>query len=214
MKYITDINKLDITKKYTYADYLTWQFQERIELIMGKIFRMSPAPSEIHQKVSFNITRAIIPYTNENPCNIYYAPFDVRLIRQDSVDEKEIISVVQPDIVIICDESKIDDKGCLGAPDILFEILSKSTRKKDLHEKYTLYESSGVREYWIIDPIAETVQINASGNDRKYIPGKLLTKGDVAESMILTGLTIDLDEVFPSIVEEPEEPYGPEVERI
>jgi Uma2 family endonuclease len=203
MEYITDINKLDLNKMYSYADYLLWQFQERVELIGGKIFKMSPAPTEQHQKISVKLIRCLLDHLTEKPCSLYHAPFDVRLPRKNKHDNKDIIAVVQPDIVVICDPSRIDEKGCLGAPDVVFEILSKSTLQKDLQEKYELYESSGVQEYWIVDPTALTIQVNVRNEEGKYIPGRLLTRGSIAKSSVLQGLVIDINTIFPQIVEEP-----------
>src|SRR5690606_15636049 len=123
-------------------------------------------------------------------------------------------NVVQPDICVICDPEKIDAKGCKGAPDIIIEIVSKSSVTKDLHEKYELYQQAGVREYWIIHPYDKTLSINVLDEHGVYRSGKLLTKGDMATSTVLPGLAIDLTDVFQDVVEEPEEEYGPEVRRI
>ncbi len=214
MNLITDINQLDTDKVYSYADYLLWRFSERVELIKGKIFRMSPSPSEVHQRISFNILKQLADYLNNNPCSVYHAPFDVRFPNKQKEGDKEIYTVVQPDIVIICDHNKIDEKGCVGAPDVVFEILSKSSSNRDLHEKYELYESSGVLEYWIVSPVANTIQINVLDDEGKYMPGKLLTSGDTAKSRVINGLVINIDNIFPNIVEEPMEPYGPNVRRL
>jgi Uma2 family endonuclease len=213
MKDITEINQLDLTKTYTYSDYLTWKLHEKIELILGRIFRMSPAPSERHQNVSLRITKSLIPVIDKTSCRLYYAPFDVRFPDGRNSEDSEIITVVQPDIVIICDTSKIDEKGCLGAPDVIMEILSRGSKYTDLHEKYELYQKYGVKEYWIIDPMAETVQVNTIGNNGIYQPGRLITRGDRAESKII-GLSIDLNEIFPLSVEEPEEYYHPGFKRL
>src|ERR1700761_3418608 len=118
-----ELADLDINKVYSYADYLKWNFKERVELIKGKLFKMSPAPNRMHQKLSVHITGHLWNYLRGNTCNLYSAPFDVRLPRK-SANDTDIITVLQPDICVICDESKLDDKGCLGAPDIVVEILS------------------------------------------------------------------------------------------
>ena len=116
---IKSINQLDFTKQYTYADYLTWKFDERVELIRGWISRMSPAPLRIHQRISGMAFSQINNFLATKSCQAYAAPFDVRLInkRKKKVDDKFITSVVQPDISVICDLEKLDDKGCIGAPD-------------------------------------------------------------------------------------------------
>lgn len=213
MKYIDNINELDLSKKYTYADYLLWRFNERVELIMGKVFKMSPAPRSWHQKIAVELTSNIYLFLKGKPCQVFVAPFDVRLPSTgQNFDDAE--NVVQPDICVICDPEKIDAKGCKGAPDIIIEIVSKSSVTKDLHEKYELYQQAGVREYWIIHPYDKTLSINVLDEHGVYRSGKLLTKGDMATSTVLPGLAIDLTDVFQDVVEEPEEEYGPEVRRI
>lgn len=132
---IMQFSDLDLTKTYTYADYLNWSFDERIELIKGYIFKMSPAPAELHQRISQKVNNALYNYFYGKPCEVYAAPFDVRLVRKAATD-KEITTVVQPDICVICDLSKIDKKGCLGAPDIVVEILSPGNNKTELKNKY------------------------------------------------------------------------------
>ena len=155
---ITDINQLDLDKRYTYADYLTWQFDEMVELIRGKVFRMSPAPSTGHQAISRNLTMQIGEYLEDKPCQFFYAPFDVRLpLPPAKRSASKIDTVVQPDICIICDPSKIDDQGCNGAPNWIIEILSKGTAHKDLNEKFELYQHAGVQEYWVVHPSEQTV---------------------------------------------------------
>ncbi|HET8838464.1 MAG TPA: Uma2 family endonuclease, partial [Flavobacteriaceae bacterium] len=136
MDYITDISKLDQSKRYTYADYLTWRVKERIELIMGKIFRMSPAPSSEHQQIVSALHSNIYQYLKNKSCRVFPAPFDVVLPSSSGKQD----NVVQPDISVICDLSKITEKGCTGAPDLVVEVVSKTSVKKDLHEKYALYE--------------------------------------------------------------------------
>jgi Uma2 family endonuclease len=157
-KYITDINELDFKKQYTYADYLTWRLNERVELIKGWLHKMSPAPRRIHQEVEGNIYfkfRSHFPYGH---CRIYQSPFDVRL-KWKKEHSDEINTVIQPDICVICDPSKLDDAGCLGAPDLIVEVLSESTAKKDYNEKFNLYEENGVKEYWIADPANKSIEI-------------------------------------------------------
>ena len=122
---VTNINQLDFTKQYTYADYLTWGFDERVELFRGWINRMSPAPLRIHQRITSKLNFQIEGYMLNKKCEVYPAPFDVRLTnKRKSVPNKSIISVVQPDISVICDVDKLDEKGCIGAPDWVIEILS------------------------------------------------------------------------------------------
>ena len=119
---ITNINQLDLTKQYTYADYLTWQIEDRLELIKGFIHKMSPAPARKHQYIESNLHGIFWHYFRGKPCQVYPAPFDVRIPRKQKSEDKEIITVLQPDICVICDLEKLDDRGCVGAPDLVFEL--------------------------------------------------------------------------------------------
>ena len=153
MATITDISQLDLTKKYTYADYLTWQLVEgrsdvSVELIKGKVARMSPAPKRIHQRISGRIFAETEQYLRGKSCQVYHAPFDVRLAKIDVVTNEAIETVVQPDISVICDPAKLDEQGCIGAPDWIIEILSPGSMARDTKEKFDLYEENGVKEYW------------------------------------------------------------------
>src|ERR1700761_7221910 len=146
------INDLDLSKTYTYADYYSWRFEERLELIRGKIFKMSPAPTGNHQTIALNIGSDLHYFLRDKSCKVYVAPFDVRLVR-DETSDKKIKNVVQPDVCVICDMAKLaDQRSCLGAPDIVVEILSKGNNKKELKTKYDLYEEFGVKEYWVVYP--------------------------------------------------------------
>ena len=194
MEKITNINQLDLNKLYTYADYLTWQFQERVELIKGKIFKMSPAPRRVHQEIESNLHREISYYFKKKKCKVYPAPFDVRLIKK-STDDKEIETVIQPDICVICDREKLDDRGCIGAPDLIVEILSPSTKNKDIKDKFELYEQNDVKEYWIVDPGNKTV-IKYTLEQGKYIGDKIRGEEEILNSSFFPELSINLSEVF------------------
>ncbi len=150
---ISDINQLDMNGLYTYADYLTWTFKERVELIKGKIFRMSPAPSTIHQIVALNLAVELRVFLKKKKCKAFVAPFDVRLAKNKS--SSSIKTVVQPDVCVVCDHSKLDKRGCLGAPDLVVEILSPANNEVELSYKFDLYESNGVKEYWIVYPFEQ-----------------------------------------------------------
>ena len=196
---ITDINQLDFNKRYNYADYLTWQFDDMVELIRGKVFRMSPAPSTSHQHLSGNLFSIIHQYLKGKPCQVFAAPFDVRLpLPPGQQTAEQIDTVVQPDISIICDPEKLDERGCQGAPDWIIEILSKSTAAKDLTEKYALYEHAGVREYWVAHPNEGTLLIYRLDEAGRYqlLRQTPFVKGEKAPSAIFPDLEIDLDEVF------------------
>lgn len=157
---ISNINDLDLNRKYSYADYLTWKFQDFVEIIKGQVYKMSPAPLRYHQQISVRITSDIDHYLRRKSCQVYSAPFDVRLPMNGEEGEDAICTVVQPDICVICDPKKLDDRGCMGAPDMIVEIISPSTAQKDLNEKLDLYESSGVREYWIVFPKERFIMVH------------------------------------------------------
>jgi len=192
---ITDINQLDLNKSYTYADYLTWQFDEMVELIKGKIYRMSPAPSNRHQDISSILHGELYSSLRKKPCQLRHAPFDVRFTR--FVNDLQITTVVQPDICVVCDPSKMDERGCLGAPDFIIEILSPNTSHKDTHEKFYLYEESGVNEYWIVDPANFVLDVFVLEKGKYSFKGKF-TKGDKVKLSSLPGLEMDLTDVFES----------------
>jgi Uma2 family endonuclease len=136
--------------KYTYADYSKWPEDERWELIHGEAYAMT-APQRLHQDIVTELCRQVGNYLQEKPCKLYVAPFDVRLPRKDEADA-QVETVVQPDLSVICDPSKLDKQGCRGAPDWIIEVLSPSTALKDMNTKRSLYELHGVQEYWIIHP--------------------------------------------------------------
>jgi Uma2 family endonuclease len=188
---------LDLNKRYTYADYLTWFDDVRRELIDGFIHIMS-APVRIHQQVSAKINFHITTFirNRKGKCHIYYAPFDVRLPKEDTKEDDKIYDVVQPDICVICDLSKLDDKGCIGAPDLIVEVLSPSTAKYDKSKKFNLYERFGVREYWIVDPKAKTVFIFLLQPNGQYDRGTKYECNQKAPVHIFEGLEIDLKELF------------------
>jgi len=177
-------------KYYTYTDYLTWGDERRYELIEGVPFAMSPAPSWIHQKITGEIFRQLANFLDGKPCEVFTAPFDVRLNAEEDDD-----TVVQPDITIVCDKSKLEDKGgCKGTPDMLIEIVSPASAKRDRIEKLQLYQRAGVREYWIVDPDTTSVQVYILKDD-DYI----ITVYKDAASVpvrVLEGCEINLAAVF------------------
>jgi Uma2 family endonuclease len=192
MSEITSLAQLDFKKQYTYQDYYSWQFRDRVELIDGFIHRMVPAPSTIHQRVSGSIMAALFLVAKNSNYKVYPGPFDVRLVSEDGI----IRDTVQPDISVICDPTKLDSRGCVGAPDLVVEILSASSSQRDLRLKYDLYRKHGVKEYWVVHPEEKTMLIYTLDDKQQYQASRLYTRGDIISSKVFKGFTLDLDEVF------------------
>lgn len=190
---ITNINQLDLSKIYTYADYLLWRLEERVELLKGRVFKMSPAPNVKHQRISGNLHILLHNGFQKDSCSVFYAPFDVRLPKNSNENE-QIYTVVQPDLCVICDPEKLDEKGCLGAPDLIIEILSPGNSKKEMKYKFELYEEAGVKEYWVVHPLDEIVLVNVleEGKYRTLNP----IVDDTIHSSIFPNLKIHTDEIF------------------
>lgn len=186
--------KLD--ERFTYGQYLEWDDEERWELIDGVPFNMTPAPVRRHQGILMRVSLIVGNFLSGKPCQAYFAPFDVRLPDKSEQDDNDVPTVVQPDLVVICDEKKLDDRGCRGAPDLVVEILSPSTSRKDIGVKFSLYERHGVREYWIIHPAEESLMVFTLGEDGRYGRPQGYGRGDMATSIVLEGLELDLEEVF------------------
>ncbi len=185
---------MEYEREYTYADYLKFQFEEMVELIRGKIYKMSPAPKTSHQKISINFCVEIGYYLKGKKCQIFEAPTDIVLPIANKKRNKST-TVVQPDICIICNPIIIEDTAIFGVPDWIIEILSPSTAKKDRIEKYEVYEEAGVGEYWIVSPEYETVEVFLLENG-KYSKKYVLDKNDKVKPFTLPELEIDLKEVF------------------
>lgn len=194
MNIITNINDLDLNGSYSYADYLTWQFKERLELLRGKIFKMSPAPGSTHQILQSNLNGLFWAEFRNEKCKVYPAPFDVRLVKTKTLDEK-VTTVVQPDICIVCDTNKLDAKGCNGAPDLIVEIISPGNSQKEMSIKFDLYEENGVLEYWIVDPTEKAVFMYVSQNG-KFIGLKPFTSKEKIKSSLFPSLEIEGKTLF------------------
>ena len=180
---------------YTYADYLQWNLRYRIELFKGRIFRLS-APNTNHQKISGKLYLSIGNFLNQQPCQVFSAPFDVRLPIKNKKRDDEVTTVVQPDLCIICDPLKLDERGCNGAPDLVIEILSPGNNKKEVKLKFDLYEEAGVKEYWIVYPAEENIITYFLNDQQKFVGGKIYASGDTIHSKAVAGLSVNLDEIF------------------
>jgi len=186
----------DSGRRYTYGDYVQWTGDERWELVDGQVFDMTPAPSRLHQQVVTGLVLQIGNHLRGHRCQVYVAPFDVRLPKGDEPDQ-QIDTVVQPDIVVICDPAKLDDAGCRGAPDWIVEVLSPRTSARDQELKRDLYARSGVREYWHLDPVSrELVRYRRDEGAGGFTePGRGVAEGRIGTA-VLADLEIDFDEVF------------------
>ncbi|MBN2443963.1 MAG: Uma2 family endonuclease [Spirochaetales bacterium] len=188
----------NVDQKYTYSDYLTWPEEERWEIIDGDAYNMSPAPLRIHQEILTILTSRFYNFFEGKTCKVYVSPFDVRLPKGDEADE-EIDTVVQPDLSVICDPAKLDRWGCKGPPDLVVEILSPGSAGRDMKDKLKLYEKHGVKEYWLVYPYEQVVELFVAGNDTTYRLPDRFKNDETVESSLFPGLEIDLAKVFAGI---------------
>jgi Uma2 family endonuclease len=155
------------------------------------------APNFAHQAIAGELYALLRNFLKGKECRAFIAPFDVRLpkVKGGSLEDKEVYTVLQPDVCVVCDKSKYDFKGCIGAPDIVVEILSPSNNEKELKNKFEIYEEAGVLEYWIISPQDNTL-LQYKLVDDKFIATKPLISGDALTSAVLPGFSVDLKELF------------------
>lgn len=189
------VEEPDSSLEYSYADYLKWKFEERVELIKGRIMKMT-APNRKHQDVSREMMYCLTSFLKNKTCKAYNAPFNVRLPRKSKSTNEEIITVVQPDVCVICDAAKLDDKGCIGAPDLVIEILSPGNSKKEIRLKYEVYEEAGVKEYWIVNPVEENVAVLVLNISGKFEGARLYATDDIIYSKAVEGLAVNLSDIF------------------
>ena len=189
---IYKFEEIDLSLDYNYANYLKWFFPERVEIIKGRVLKMAAAPSTYHQIISANLSGEIYNFLKRKLCKVFSAPFDVRMSKY--VEDDQVDSVIQPDICIICDPKKLDKRGCLGAPDMIVEILSPSTAERDIELKYALYEENGVKEYWIVQPNDQTVSVFDLEGEKYILRGIYHRQKIVLVKTI--GFEIDLTEIF------------------
>lgn len=181
--------------EYTIQDYLSWQFDEMVELIRGKVFRMSPAPTSNHQRISIKLIGKILQVLENKKCELFHAPFDVYLpIKHPKTGKPN--TVVQPDITVICDPEKIKEHGCVGSPDMVIEILSPGTRKKDIQIKHELYEECGIHTYWLVFPKEEIIEVFELDDNGKYQRVGGFSDDDELTSQLLPGLKITVKNIF------------------
>ncbi|GHU69897.1 hypothetical protein FACS189413_09480 [Bacteroidia bacterium] len=184
--------------RYTYADYMSWMDGQRRELIHGVAFDLLSAPTMYHAQASGSVFNRLWNYIKrrKGECKVFHAPFDVRFPKDGETADDKIYTVVQPDICVVCDPSKLDKAGCIGAPDLIVEVQSPSTAKKDMYEKFNLYEEAGVKEYWIVYPREKAVTVFLLQKDGKYNKGTTYEYERKVPVGIFKGLKIDLQELF------------------
>ncbi len=195
---ITSLDQLNVNQHYTYADYLGWKLKERVELFKGRIVKMSPAPNVRHQQIVGTIGARLFNHLEGSKYQVFVAPFDVRLpLPRNRGTDEELDTVVQPDVCVICDPNKLDERGCIGAPDLVVEVLSPGNTTREMHDKFELYESAGVLEYWVLDPEREHLLIYIQPHSRDGFRGVApKVAGDFVESVAVTGFKLDLREVL------------------
>lgn len=183
------------SKVYTYTDYMNYPENERIELIDGHIYAMSPAPSRIHQEIISELVTIFNIYikSNKGGCKVYPAPFDVFLVADENIDNCR--NIVQPDISIICDKNKLTDKGCTGAPDLIVEVVSPHNPNSDYIRKLNLYDQYKVREYWIVNPMNNTVLVYRLDENMQYAAPETYTFKDKIKVGIYENLEIDFSTI-------------------
>lgn len=182
-------------QRYSYADLLEWDDNVRYELYSGVPVAQA-SPSSTHQDISGEIYFQLKGYLRGKKCRVYYAPIDVRLFEEEGDRPEDVDYVLQPDLLVVCDENKIDRRGVHGGPDLVIEILSPSSARYDKLIKFKLYQSAGVKEYWIVDPVTRSVCVYAL-KDGTYQAGILYSGGTRVPVGVLDDFVIDLSTVFP-----------------
>ena len=191
MNEITRLDQLDPNGSYSYKDYLLWKLKERVEIIKGKIMAMSPAPNRLHQDISLKLTSEFLKVFPNDGCKLYVAPFDVRFPDENG----NVKTVVQPDLCVICDPNKLDERGCLGAPDLVVEILSPGNSKREMKDKYELYQEYGVSEYWVVRPEERNIHIYVLENGR-YVGIAPVVEDDVITSVKFPNLSFSTSGLY------------------
>ncbi|MBK9736419.1 MAG: Uma2 family endonuclease [Saprospiraceae bacterium] len=184
----------DYDKVYTYADYLKLEFEEMVEIIRGKIFRMSPAPRTNHQTISSNLHYRLRQQLENKICKVFHAPIDIVLPIENKKRNKST-TVVQPDLCVICNPKIIEEKAVFGTPDFVIEIIGGKQVKKDTQIKFDLYEEAGVGEYWIVFVDMRFVEVFILEHG-KFQRLNTFSEDDIVPIKTLPGLEISIDDIF------------------
>jgi Uma2 family endonuclease len=179
-------------ERYSWKEYLAWPTEERFELIEGVAHAMSPAPRRRHQEISGELFYQTYSALRGGGCNVFAPPFDVKL---SSDEEDDAPTVVQPDLTLCCDPGKLTEEGMTGPPDLVVEIVSPESGIADRRRKFAVYESYGVREYWIVDQDEELVEVYLLENGR-YVRAAVYAKEEKLTSSAVPELTVELSPVF------------------
>ena len=183
---------------FTYEDYLKWPEEERWEIIEGRPYALAPAPHWKHQDIARLLNRQLDRYFEGKPCKLFFSPIDVRLPNLEAQEQADD-TVVQPDLLVVCDPAKLDDHGVVGAPDLVIEILSESTSWRDQDVKLRLYEKHGVRCYIIADPWGKTLTMRILEAEGKYGLPELFAGKAQMPVPIFEGLVVDVGRVFEGV---------------
>ena len=184
-------------QRYSYADYLSWDDDKRYEIIDGEVFDMT-SPSVLHQSISGELFRQMANFFEDKPCRVFMAPLDVLLAKNASKSD-EVFTVVQPDIMVVCDPKKIEERGIVGAPDLVIEIISPSTSSKDSIIKRRIYEQAGVKEFWLVHPVDRLTRVYKLGKDGLFGREDIYDDQAQIEIAQFAGLSIDCRRVFPPL---------------
>ena len=196
--YLTKNDFDNPSRRFSYADYLRIPESNHILEILNGILSLFAAPTTVHAHITTILSYHFVNFVKKKKgkCRVFHNPFSVRLSLDGATDDDKIFNVVQPDICVICEPSKLDSQGCFGPPDLIVEVLSPSNRKRGLIEKFNLYEGAGVKEYWVVDPKAKALTVFLLQPDGRYNSETVYKCNQKAPVHIFNGLEIDLNELF------------------
>lgn len=187
-----------VGESWTYRDYLSWPEDERWELLEGVAYLMA-APSAAHQRIVLRMARMFADFLEGKPCEVFLAPLDILSFGPGESEEEDCSTVVQPDLFVLCDKSGLNERNLHGLPELVVEVLSPSTSRKDQHEKFSLYERRGVKEYWVVDPLAAWLCVYARNEAGLLKEAGLRERGGDSSplaSTYLEGFSVEYGRLF------------------